>query len=153
MLDKMLEEGICERGNYAFHNQTGHAVLFARVDDKFWLQAAYSPGNYPAWDVSKFQGSEENLVNHINDNLGSWYIDKTQCDLNENDGVLVGAVEVVMDVVEHVMKMAEKYDFDPTQTPDGLCDVITDSASVLRYKLSRQMFNDCFNEITEYYGK
>lgn len=151
-LDKMLEEGVCERGNYAFHNEEGSAVLFAQVDDRYWLQVAYTPMNYPAWEVSKFQGAEENLVNHINENLGGWTIDKTQCDLNESDGVVIGGMDVVQDVIEHVLKMAEKFDFDPTGTYDGLGDAIMDSASVLSYKLSKDMFNECYNEITEYYA-
>jgi len=148
-IDEMLDEGICERGNYAFHNEEGCAVLFARVDGRYWLQSAYSPMNYPSWEVSKFQGAEENLINHINENLGGWYIDKTQRDLNESDGFVIGADDVVDDVANHVMNKARNGDYDPTQTTGALYDAIMDSATVLSYLMTQRMLAECAEIILE----
>jgi len=149
-IDKMLEEGVCERGNYAFSNDEGSAVLFAQVDDKYWLQAAYSPMNYPSWEVSKFQGAKENLVNHIHENLGGWHVDKTQCDLNvSNDGYVISADDVVDDVANHVINTARDGGYDPTQTTGALYDAIVDSSNVLQYVMSKYMIDECAEIILE----
>lgn len=140
---QQLEEGICERGNYAFSNEEGSAVLFARIGDDRWIQAAYSPMNYPSWDVSTFNGTEEDLVNHITYTLGGWHIDKTQCDLNENDGIVVDAEDVVDDVASHVITMAEKYgwEFDPT-TSIETHDAIKSSAEMLSLLVTERMISE-----------
>jgi hypothetical protein len=146
----MLEEGICERGNYAFSNEEGSAVLFTQIGEDYWLQAAYTPMNYPSWDVSTFSGPEEDLVNHITYTLGGWHIDKTQCDLNESDGCVVPADDVVDDVANHVMQMAEKYgwEFDPT-TSIETHDMIKQSAQALSYLVTERMVSEIHVVILE----
>lgn len=86
-IDRMLEEGINERGNLSFRNEEGSAVLFAYVDDGVWLQAAFTPVNYPAWEVSTFSAVDEDLIEHIHENLDGWYVDKCNLDgVNIYDG-------------------------------------------------------------------
>jgi hypothetical protein len=149
-IDRLLEEGICERGNYAFSNEEGSAVLFTQIGEDYWLQAAYTPMNYPSWDVSSFYLVEEDLVNHITYTLGGWHIDKTQCDLNDSDGCIVPAEDVVDDVANHVMNMAAKYGwgFDPTTSLETH-DVIKQSAEMLSYLMTERMISEVEDIILE----
>jgi hypothetical protein len=144
----MLEEGINERGNYAFSNFDGRSVLFAKIDNDHWLQAAYSPENYPSWDVSSFYSTEEGLVDHITYTLGGWWINKTQCDLNTSDGCVVDAEDVVEDVAEHVMKTADKYGWN-YKHPDLLQVAIQNSANMLSYLVTKKMIQEIEDKLLE----
>jgi hypothetical protein len=141
---------ITERGNNAFSNEEGSAVLFAEIGPKGkYLQTAYNPMNYPSWDVSTIFLYNDELINHIMYNLDGWHVDKCQLDINTSDGYVVGAEYVVDEVANHVMNKAYDGDYDPTQTEGALYDAIIDSAAVLDYKLTQRMHQECYEIVME----
>ncbi len=134
-----------ERGNNAFSNSEGASVIFVGLTIKgHYLQSAYTPCNYPAFDVSTVYMYGEKLRDHIMYNLAGWYVHKCQLDVNiDDDGYVIDAENVIEEVAEHVVKMALKNDCDPTQTGDMLDDAIQDSANVLHYVVTLKMIEDC----------
>jgi len=149
MLQEKLEAGIYERGNYAFRNENGSAVLFAKVDEDYWLQAAFTPMNYPAWNISMFYGTEEEMIGYIHENLGGWIIDKTQCDLNEEDGRLLYAYDIVENIVKDVCHHIDCHNCKLATNDKAIDDAISTSAMKLRYLISRDMRQEIYEEIFE----
>lgn len=144
-----MDLNITERGNNAFHSETGSAVLFTELEKGKYLQAAYTPMNYPAWNVNTAMFMEDELRNHIMYNLDGWYVDKCQLDINIVDGMVLGADFIVEDIIEHVIKKAEDYDFNPAKTTGALFDAVTDSAAALEYTLTNRMHQECYEELFE----
>jgi len=146
---------ITERGNNAFSSEEGSVVLFAEIGQNGkYLQIAHTPMNYPAWDVSTTVLRDDELINHIMYNLDGWHIDKCQfVEINSVDGYVVGAEGVVDEVAEHIMKMADAGDYDPTRTEGALYDAIIDSAMILEYVLTPRMQKECIEIIMETYTK
>ena len=150
-----MDLNITERGNNAFSNEEGSAVLFAEIGpDGKYLQTAYNPMNYPSWDVNTIVLQKDELLNHIMYNLDGWHIDKCQfTKINSVDGYVVGAEVVIDEVANHVMKEALDGDYDPTQSSGALDDAIIDSADVLKYKLTHRMHFDCYTTVMENFKK
>ena len=139
-----------ERGNNAFRSEEGSAVIFAEVGPKGkYVQAAFTPMNYPSWDVSTIFLYNDELINHIMYNLDGWHVDKCQLDINTSDGCVVGAEYVVDEVANHVMKKAYDGDYDPTQTEGALYDAIIDSAAALDYILTQRMHQECYETVMD----
>lgn len=88
-LETALTEGVCERGNTALSNEEGAVVIFAKIDDETFLQAAHTPGNYPAWDISLVKTDEAGVAAHINKTLSGWAVSKLNIDGVELDGAYV----------------------------------------------------------------
>jgi len=134
-----------ERGNNAFYNEEGAAVLFMEMDNiGHFLQSSFTPQNYPKWNVSTVRLTEDELIDHITYNLEGWYVDK--CNLDNvsivNDCVS-GIFAIGEEISNHVDKMADKYAFNPNDTESELKLAITDSAKMLKYYLTEQMLNTC----------
>ena len=144
---------ICEteRGNNAFSNSEGSAVIFIEqeIEGKY-LQIGYTPMNYPSWDVSTIYLYNEELADHIAYNLGGWHVDKCQFPINiDCENLVIAADDVVDDVANHVMSIAYEGEFDPTQTQGALEDAIDDSARVMEYILTEKMRKECYDIIME----
>jgi len=143
-----LEIGITERGNNAFSNEEGNAVLFAMVGDNQWLQSMYCPQNYPVWNVTLITCTKEAMIDHIGEHLGGWRIDKCQFDINQDCGIVVSDEEVIEDVVTHVLNKLYDWDFDPLATVGALEAAVADSATELDYKLTSSLRIKCYSLIT-----
>lgn len=140
-----------ERGNSAFSNEEGHAVIFIELDEpvhqpdpnstKFkFLQSAYSPMNYPVWDVSTIEITKEKLRDHIAYNLGGWHVDKNNLNVNAtDDSYVLDATDIIEDVVDHAINQAHAGDYDPTATQGMVSSGIWDSAVALSYTLSDKL--------------
>lgn len=78
-----------ERGNTYLSNCGSH-VLFIKLNEEEYFQAALTPANYPSWEIGIISLTDEQLVSHINGKLVGWTVNK--CNL---DGVNIEDDEVV----------------------------------------------------------
>ena len=146
-----MDIAFTERGNNAFRSEEGSAVIFAEVGPKGkYVQAAFTPMNYPAWDVSIVYLYGEELLDHIARNLSGWMVDKCQLPVNIDDSCcVIGFDEVVDDVATHVMTIAYEGEFNPTATEGALEDAILDSARVMEYYMTKAMQKECYDLVME----
>lgn len=144
-----------ERGNNAFRNEEGSAVLFVKLEGtNKYLQTAFTPMNYPSWEVSTITIDSEDLTNHIARRLDGWYVDKCQLDINiDSCGCVVGFDAIVDNITDHVINSAHAGSYDPTLTERVLDKAIVDSATTLEYNLTKAMHEECYNFILEGFEK
>lgn len=73
---------ICEteRGNVSLSDGNGSEILWVMENNTAVLAVSFTPDNYPAWQVHTCNISSEDLAEHINQNLGGWYIRKMNID-------------------------------------------------------------------------
>lgn len=65
-----------ERGNVALTNGAS-AVLWVMDGNTAIKEVSYTPDNYPAWHLdTDCSISSEDLVEHINENLQGWFVQK-----------------------------------------------------------------------------
>lgn len=72
---------IDERGGHAFHSEEGSSVMFSKISDGMYFQAAYTPQNFPAWKCGALAIDDEGLIKHIIENLSGWHC--TRCQFKE----------------------------------------------------------------------
>ncbi len=146
-----MDLDLTERGNNAFRSEEGNTVLFAEIGpDCAYLQVAFNPMNYPAWDVSTVKLHDDDLINHIMYNLDGWHIDKCQfVEVNSVDGYVIGAVTVIDDIINDIMDRAVEHDYDPMKNVGTGIEDITDSAATLGYTLTQRMSQECYEELIE----
>ncbi len=136
-----------ERGNNAFRNEEGSSVIFIKLDNgktDGFLQISFTPMNYPAWDISETDISEDGLVNHITYNLEDWNIDK--CNLigvNILNNKVRGIESIAEDVLERIELMEDKYGFDSNPDDETLNRCIRESADHLGYGMTSKMIKTC----------
>ncbi len=139
---------ISERGNHAFRNDEGSAVLFAELETKGkYLQTAFTPVNYPAWEVGEVFLYGEDLQDHISYNLSGWYVDKCQLDINVTiGGVVIGADDIAFEIADRIDQAATDNDCNPAETPGALEDAVDEAATALGYTLTKKLRQDCLQE-------
>ncbi len=144
-IEKLLEMGLTERGGNSFRNEDGSIVLFQHLEGDKYLEISHTPVNYPAWNISLIEMTEENLIYHIGEHLGEW-AGKSQLNINKVDGLVYSNEQVIEDVTEHVFKLADSSGFDPTES-FGLPDAVTDSADILGLTLTEKLKQEIIQTI------
>jgi hypothetical protein len=71
----MLSE--TERGNLALSSEDGAEILWVVEGDRVTLEASVNPNNYPAWGIQEMDKPVSEIVQHINTNLGGWFVRKS----------------------------------------------------------------------------
>jgi hypothetical protein len=92
-IGKMLLSGFSERGNHAFVSESNDkSVLFKKIDESHYFQTAFTAGNYPAFEVSIIESTDEQLSLHIRTALEGWYCNKCQFESVgiASDGTVLG---------------------------------------------------------------
>ncbi len=144
-----------ERGNSAYSNEEGSAVIFIELDDAVcqpspdvsnfkFLQSAFTPQNYPMWDISTIELTKEKLRDHIAYKLGGWHSDKNTIGVNvTDDSYVIDAIDIVESVVDHAINQAHSNDYNPLRTQGMVSSGIRDSAAALNYELTDRLHTDC----------
>lgn len=79
-----------ERGNTLLRDGDGGIAAWLQFDDDRKLEVTYSPNNYPSLTASLKYLSDSLLAAHINKNLQSWIVGKSNCpgvDIDEDGRV------------------------------------------------------------------
>lgn len=144
---------ICEteRGNNAFRNtETGSAVLFIHLESRKYLQASFTPMNYPSWEVSTIELEREDLENHIARVLADWHVDKCQLNINIDEWGDVVDYDLIVDcIVDHAINTAHAAGRNLTKTEAELDSAIVDSATACEYTITKDMHEECYRRILD----
>lgn len=74
--EQTVDLDMCERGNNLFVTDDGNLFFIAELSKGNWLQVSYHPSNYPAFTLNTTQATEQEIAEHINENLLGWYARK-----------------------------------------------------------------------------
>lgn len=126
---------INERGNNAFHNDNGCAILIAQLGDQEYLQASYTPTNYPTWHIETIIITETKLTNHIMYNLCGWKVDKCQLNINIDDNEVADIDYIKDKIMEYVIEHHSKY--------ENIRRSINTAAVELNFIVTDKIVGDC----------
>jgi len=90
-----IEETLDEHGGTLLVDDDGNMVAWLPIGNGF-LEVSYNGDNYPALNVSPCDSTEQEIVDHINKNLGGWYVRK--CNLK---GINVTNDNEVIEICPH----------------------------------------------------
>lgn len=82
-----------ERGSNLFISEE-RMVMFKKLGENSFFQFGFSPENYPAVEAGILELTEEEVITHIECNLGGWFARKCQLDVAlDSDGHVIQTEE------------------------------------------------------------
>jgi hypothetical protein len=70
---------LTERGGTMLTSEE-NIIAWLPIQDDVRLEVSYNPSNYPCLNVMTVTLTDQQLVDHINNNLEGWYIQKNNLD-------------------------------------------------------------------------
>lgn len=82
--------GYDEKGNFAFVTESLQKTsVIKKICKSIYLEVSFRAQDYPAFNVSLLQGSEDEFKNHIAQEFGGWEVHKCQLKDLINDGEVI----------------------------------------------------------------